>query len=533
MAVDIPVRLGQGRWWRRAIIALVDAPALHLPRVPRPSAGWLALSLVLCAGCGAPGPTPQAVFTGTPGPTGQSASPSAPSVPPSPTAPALGPPDLTARPLVWFAPLPPLPTGPGRPYTGSDDFMQLFAPGAPWDRAAAHVQAFKLYGEWVAYDATEEELRTALAAIASRGMTMAVEMGPLDANDACGQGVESFAGIQEGELISRRIRDAGGVLQVIAMDEPYFFAHVYDGPNACHWPIDRVGAGVAAFIRAMRAEWPGLVVGDTEPMPAPVSAAGLAEWLDAYRAATGEAAAFLHLDMDWSRGDWPALGAAVRKAGAKRGVAVGMIYNGGAATTDAQWVAIAGQRVLADERASGGAPDHVLFQSWMDKPDHVLPESDPATFTGLVDRYFDDHAALGQVQGGPVNLALGRHATSSSSIAGSGAGKAVDGDPDTLWSAGTGPPSWIQVDLGRAVRISTIRLTVSQYPDGRTRHRVTCATSAGGARRLLATLAGSTHDGDVLTVALDSPISCRLVRIETLTSLSWVAWREIEVIGAP
>ena len=409
--------------------------------------------------------------------------------------------------------------------------MELFAPGAAWDQAAAHVGVFKLYGEWVAYDATDDELRTALAAIKARGMTVAVEMGPLDATSSCGQGVESFAGIEEGKLISRRIRQAGGVLQVIAMDEPYFFAHVYDGPNACHWPVEQVADGVAAFVRAMRAEWPALVVGDTEPMPTPVSASGLADWLDAYRTATGEAAAFIHLDMDWSRAGWPDLGAAVREAGRARGVPVGMIYSGGAATTDAQWMSSAGRRVLADEQAGGGSPDHILFQSWNDKPDRVLPESDPVSFTGFIDRYFDDHAALGQVPGGPVNLALGAHATASASIAGSEPGKAVDGDPDTIWSAGAGPTSWIQVDLGQKLRIASIRLTVSQYPDGPTRHRVSCSTTSGGARQTLSTVTGSSRDLDVLAVTLDAPVACRFLRIETLASPSWVAWREIEVFG--
>ena len=423
-------------------------------------------------------------------------------------------------------------TGPGRPFTGSDDFMQLFQPGAAWDEAASRIGVFKLYGEWVAYNATDDELRTALAAIRARGMAVAVEMGPLDAPADCGQGVESFAGIAEGQRISQRIRDAGGVLQVIAMDEPYFFAHLYDGPNACHWPVGKVADGVATFVRAMRAEWPDLIVGDTEPMPDPVSAAGLAEWLDAYRAATGEAATFLHLDMDWSRAGWPELGAAVREAGATRSVPVGMIYNGGAATTDAQWVASAGRRVLADEQAGGGPPDHILFQSWNDKPDRVLPESDPLTFTGFIDSYFDDHAALGQVPGGPVNLALDAHMTASSSIAGSEPGKAVDGDPDTIWSAGAGPPSWIEIDLGTSQQIASIRLTVSQYPDGATRHRVSCAASPGGARQTLSTQTGSTRDLDVLDVALDPPVSCRTLRIETLASPSWVAWREIEVFGA-
>ncbi len=234
--------------------------------------------------------------------------------------------------------------------------MQLFAPGAAWDRAAARIQVFKLYGEWVAYDATDSELRAAVTWIAQHGMALAVEMGPLTATADCGQGVESFAGIEEGRRIGTRIRQAGGVLQVVALDEPYFFAHVYDGANACQWPPDKVAGAVASFASEMRTDWPGLVLGDTEPMPAPVSANGLAQWLDAYRAAAGEPLAFLHLDMDWSRADWPGLGVAVQAAGSARGVPIGIIYNGGAATTDAQWAAVAGGRVVKYETDAAGAP---------------------------------------------------------------------------------------------------------------------------------------------------------------------------------
>lgn len=44
-------------------------------------------------------------------------------------------------------------------------------------------------------------------------------------------------------------------------------------------------------------------------------------------------------------------------------------------------------------------------------------------------------------------------------------------------------------------------------------------------------LAGDTAGGDVLTVVFDEPISGRLVRITTIDSPSWVAWREIEVLA--
>jgi hypothetical protein len=293
-----------------------------------------------------------------------------------------------------------------------------------------------------------------------------------------------------------------------------------------------VAEATAGFTAAMRAEWPQIVVGDTEPMPFGVAPEGLASWLDAYRAAAGEPLAFLHLDMDWSRTDWPQLGVAVEAAAAQRGVPVGIIYNGGAATSDATWLAIAGQRVLAYEDDAGAHPDHVLFQSWMDKPDRVLPEGEPTSFSAFVNRYFDDRASLGELVGGTDNLALGRPAVASTSFEDATADRAFDGDADTIWNAGAGPLAGIEVDLGAAQPVTEIRLMVSQSPEGETHHRVSCLEAAGGSTTVLADLVGSTTDGEVLIVSV-AGTSCRVIRVETLASPSWVAWREIEVVGGP
>jgi len=69
-------------------------------------------------------------------------------------------------------------------------------------------------------------------------------------------------------------------------------------------------------------------------------------------------------------------------AGDELGVAVGMIYNGGSSASDAQWLAVAGRRIHAYEAQAGATPNHVLFQSWMDKPDRAIPEADAAPSPG-------------------------------------------------------------------------------------------------------------------------------------------------------
>jgi hypothetical protein len=493
--------------------------------------GRLALGLVAiltASACGTPAPTAAPdlrTLAPPPGTSGPLASSPPPTTSPAPTGA-----DLSARPLIWFAPLPPMPTGPGREYIGSEDFMDLFEPGAAWDHAATRIGVFKLYGEWVAYHATPDELRAAVDGIRARGLALAVEMGPLDPPSECGEGIESFAGIDEGQLISRRLREAGGRLQVIALDEPYYFAHVYAGPKACRWPVERVAQGVAGFVTAMRQEWPEVVIGDTEPTPSPIEFPELAAWLDAYQAAAGEPFAFLHLDIDWSRISWVDLAVDVERESRARGVPFGIIYNGGAAASDAQWSGIAGRRVLM-YRTGGGKEDHVLFQSWNDKPDHALPETDPTTFTALVDRYVDDPESLaGQVD--RTNLAYTTPIVASSTVNDMPAHQAVDGDPDTIWNAGNGPPAWIRIDLREPKTIAAIRLLVAQDPPGRTRHVITCQGRPNGKTTVLGTLTGTTKDLDTLELTIEPAARCRFVRIETRLSPSWVAWREIEILAS-
>jgi hypothetical protein len=90
------------------------------------------------------------------------------------------------------------------------------------------------------------------------------------------------------------------------------------------------------------------------------------------------------------------------------------------------------------------------------------------------------------------------------------------------------------VDLGEAIWVNEVRLMVSQFTDGDTRHTVSCRPGAGIPYIELGTLVGATADSETLELVLMAPSACRLLRIETLASPSWVAWlREIEVIAAP
>lgn len=130
------------------------------------------------------------------------------------------------------------------------------------------------------------------------------------------------------------------------------------------------------------------------------------------------------------------------------------------------------------------------------------------------------------------NLALGAAVRASAETSDNPATLAVDGAPGTQWIAGGGPPQWIEIDLGALFDVETIELLVAQFPNGETHHRVLVGARRGELRRV-ADLRGNTTDGDVLTVSLDGAAGAgvRYVRIETVNSPSWVAWREVRVIG--
>jgi hypothetical protein len=131
------------------------------------------------------------------------------------------------------------------------------------------------------------------------------------------------------------------------------------------------------------------------------------------------------------------------------------------------------------------------------------------------------------------NVALDADVTASQSLPDQQPGMAVDGSKSTPWGAGDFAPQWIEVDLGAPHDVSKIRLTVSQFPEGQTLHRVFGRTQ-GGALVTLRTFNRVTEEGDVLEVLPTAPFgSIRAVRVETESSPSWVAWHEIEVFGEP
>jgi hypothetical protein len=131
------------------------------------------------------------------------------------------------------------------------------------------------------------------------------------------------------------------------------------------------------------------------------------------------------------------------------------------------------------------------------------------------------------------NLAVGKPVETSASLPDEPAGNAVDEDSATQWGAGAGPVQWIEIDLGQLYAITEVRLLVAQYPQGETVHRIQVRAESGAAYVEIHEFSGVTEDNDWLTLTLDAPMEgVRFIRVQTLSSPSWVAWKEIQVFGS-
>jgi len=295
--------------------------------------------------------------------------------------------------LVWFCPLIQGHMADGR--SGMVDYMDLFSPTAPWSKAASHVQIFKIYSglfiQNLPGSPTEAQWQQVFADLARRNIAVAFEWGPLSVT-TCGSGVEGFE-TTDPLLTAQKIKRLGGNLQYIAMDEPEYYANIYKGKNACSWTPAQIAANAQQTVSRIRTVFPGVQVGDIEPVPPPDAP----DWLERYTAffdawkAAGPPLAFFHCDINWDVfPNWITDVESLRKVLVDRGIPFGMIYNGLDRKTDADWMQAAETHFKAYETGTGIIPDQVVFLTWESHPTHVLPETDPTALSHLIDAYFSE-----------------------------------------------------------------------------------------------------------------------------------------------
>ncbi len=283
----------------------------------------------------------------------------------------------------WVATTTPFSRDPGRSHIAAD-FLDLFQDGSQWDTAAKNLKVFKI--DWAFVDrAPIDVLRKSFEALQRRGISLGWEMGAIPPGKDCGSGTEGYAGDTEKRL--SRIKEAGGRLDYVAMDEPFWFGHFAKTKNTCALTLSELASGVTQQLSLVYAAFPDVKVGDIEPVIGGSTDNFVSElfaWFDEFAKANGRPLSFFHADVNW-QGDGeeelPAIEAHLRE----KKIRFGIIINGDPrASSDIAWTDAAMnhlQQVVDIDRLN---PDDIVFQSWDDRPTRVLPETQPGTLMNLV-----------------------------------------------------------------------------------------------------------------------------------------------------
>jgi hypothetical protein len=308
---------------------------------------------------------------------------------------------------IWFSPLiPPPPGAPSGylPSPGVQDYYSLFSANAPWAQAANRTGVFQMIVQTV--DQTPDAtLATMMSFLNSHNIVLALEAGPVNTPAGCNPWPgEGYGGISMLNIRLARIRAAGGNLAYIAMDEPFQFA-THDAVGACKLSPRDLAYNIRDTLNFVRNNYfPNVKFGDVEPFIHTRDvvtndysgwAQQYATFLQEWKNATGVEMEFVHNEFDPGLAGWMSAEDAFRPVIAARGIKYGLIHSGmnTGATNNHDWVQSAlGKLSLYRDVNHRTLPDHHIFQSWDGLPSAAMPESNPDTFTALV-----NHPALNVV----------------------------------------------------------------------------------------------------------------------------------------
>ena len=307
----------------------------------------------------------------------------APTVRPTSTstlAPTPVPSDLT-----WFA-----------PNMGSRDYAELFTKPEQWSVARSRINVFKFYTQNVLdYPCPicgDNTLNTfvevqAFQRLTDWGIAISVEVGAVK-EWGC-TGTEEF---RVAKTVIQNIQANGGTVAFLDMDEPYIGGELVANGKTCGYTMEQSADVTSQFIRQVKAAYPNILVGDTEPYPY-FSVPELEQWILALED-RGVTLAHFHLDVDIEkvrvdRRDVVADLQTLSQFFQEHRIPFGVIFT-------SNWKAAGSDRAYFDSTLEWirtvndaiGKPQHVIFQSWQGPAANSvheipinLPENDSSSYS--------------------------------------------------------------------------------------------------------------------------------------------------------
>ena len=270
---------------------------------------------------------------------------------------------------------------------GTNDFMDLFQPNAPWSKSASSIQILKVSTQFL-HRGSDEQLAAVIKDLRRRHIALALEAEILATTVKCGNGLPGYTTTAVIQKLADRVSGLGGKIEYVAFDEPMVWGRVTRGEHACGYSTEEVVSNIAPNIRILKTAFPGVKFGDIEPVTDKTATAGrlneIMDFAKLFQQQTGEPLSFLQADIIWQNKWQPQL-VEWRKRLQAAGISYGVIIDGDPGDkTDIDWTRHAIERYRAVANDPSVRPDDFVFQSWQSRPTRILPENTQGTLTSIV-----------------------------------------------------------------------------------------------------------------------------------------------------
>jgi hypothetical protein len=272
-------------------------------------------------------------------------------------------------------------------------------PNGTWPGFMDHVTVVGILTQ-VLVKMPDADLAKVAARLKEKHVALGIEM-LAQADDApagCGGGVEGYYAPFMVGNIAAKLKRTGAEPSYIAMDEPLWFGHYYNGKNACHSSIANVAERVAKNLDEYLKVFPNIIVGDGEPFPAisdqPNWKDDYKQWIEAFHAKVGKELAFTNVDINWGVKNWPRSVEAFRSFAKDARMPMGIIYNApppSASTTNQGWLDGAVHNFTYIENTLHVVPDWAVFASWDKYPGHALTDENGPGEDYVLQQYLNKH----------------------------------------------------------------------------------------------------------------------------------------------
>ena len=231
------------------------------------------------------------------------------------------------------------------------------------------VRVFKFYYQ-VIQRTPRVQLKKTFEFLRNNNIEIAIEVPGLTWKEhGVGYAVEGFGPDFFQKDIAKRVKDAGGEIDYLAIDEDLWYAH-YDTKSKINFSIDDIAKKVSSNISQYHDFFPNAKVGLIEPISQIYMKDkfnGLNEFITVFNKNSPYSISFIHYDVLW--------GSDVKKIYNKfvnfskqRDIRYGVIFNDNSKASAKNWMDNARRNIKDFVNTGNVMPEDIIYQSWNNTP---------------------------------------------------------------------------------------------------------------------------------------------------------------------